>query len=131
MYIAIFVLNISKNNGVSDFDFLCGLSHNWLMQARFRLRKKVKPGFTDNGCEQGDCYGGVVPVVHSQREWSINAYSSCSNSTRIASYNSFTVKFFAGVVKIVSSPAMVPRMPSALPKESSRRAISCAAPGLV
>ncbi len=33
------------------------------------------------------------------------------------------MKPLAGVVKMVSSPAMVPRIPSALPSESSRRAI--------
>ena len=58
-------------------------------------------------------------------------YSSCSNRTRIASWRSFTEKPLAGVVKMVSSPAMVPRMPYVLPNESSMRAISCAAPGLV
>ncbi len=44
--------------------------------------------------------------------------SSCSNRTRMASCRSFTVKPRAGVVKMVSSPAILPRMPSALPSES-------------
>ena len=36
-----------------------------------------------------------------------------------------------GVTKMVSSPAMVPRMPSAFPRESMILAMSCAAPGVV
>ncbi len=51
---------------------------------------------------------------------------------RLASYRSLTENPLAGVVKIVSSPAIVPEIRLLLfPSESSRRAMSCAAPGLV
>jgi hypothetical protein len=36
------MLNISKNNEISDFDFLCGSSHNLLMGSVFKAGVDVK-----------------------------------------------------------------------------------------
>lgn len=98
------MLNISKNNGMAGFDFLCGASHNWLMNERLRIDEGVRLKFNAGEKNRRNDIGEVSPAAQRQRD----QYCYCLQFLFEQYQNRFIQLFNSEVFRRRSKDSVIP-----------------------